>query len=125
MLSTTFESLRWNEVREKIEVKYKSERLGSLLFYIRNDKHVGLDKLITAEKGWNKNIDIEIFYAAVRYLGIYLYSELLLPEFYSEYKKNYEEDKSGLKAFEKVTGKNIADFEKEWEKWLPVINKKD
>src|SRR3989339_31204 len=121
MLSTTYESLRWNYVSEKIEVKYKSSRLESLKEMFTEGKHVGLEKIITKEKGWNKDVDIEIFYATVRYLGIYLYSENLLGDFYKEYKKSYKNDKSGLKAFEKVTGKKISEFEKEWEKWLPTL----
>ncbi|OGF44891.1 MAG: hypothetical protein A2231_03970 [Candidatus Firestonebacteria bacterium RIFOXYA2_FULL_40_8] len=125
MLSTTFETLKWNYVKEKVEVKYRSERLDTLVIHFSRGKHAGLEKIITDEKGWNKDVDIGVFYAAVRYLGIYLYSENLLGTFYKEYKKNYKDDRSGVKAFEKVTGKKIAEFEKDWERWLPTITGKE
>ena len=121
MLSTTFETLRWNHVLDIPEVELKSERLTTLCLYIREGKHVGFDKLISAEDGWTEGIEIGLFYAAVRYIGVYLYQKGLLGEFYKEYKKNYANDRSGRLALEKVTGKKLEVFEKEWEMWAATL----
>ncbi len=121
MLATTFESLKWNVVKEKLEVDYKSGRLDTICERIRTGKHVGFDKLISGNDGWTEGIDIEVFYAAVRYLGLYLYKKELLGEFYKEYKKTYEKDRTGKTALETVTGKKLDLLEKEWEGWTVQI----
>ena len=117
MLATTFEALKWNVVKERPEVDYKSGRLETLCARIRAGKHVGFDKLISGNDGWTEGIDLDVFYSSVRYLGLYLYQKELLGEFYNEYKKTYEKDRSGKIALEKVTGKKLDVLEKEWEEW--------
>lgn len=117
MISTTFESLKWNVVKEKLEVEYKSGRLETVCLRLRVEKHVDFNVLISDNDGWTEGIDIDIFYATVRYLGLYLYKKDLLGEFYKEYKNNYDKDRSGKMALEKVTGKKLPELQKDWEAW--------
>jgi len=100
---------------------------------IRNDKPVGLvnwrlpiiQHAIRAGKHWPlpdfiKNShryfsqNSSIAYAETRYIFFWLQEKGLLKKFYENYTKTYKEDKTGLKAFEKVVGKSAAEVEKEW-----------
>jgi hypothetical protein len=48
----------------------------------------------------------------------YLYSKNLLRKFYDTYKAGYEKEKSGAAALEEVSGKSLAEVEKDWRTWM-------
>jgi len=59
-----------------------------------------------------------VAYAQSRYLMFYLYQKGLLRKFYKTFCDTYKKDKTGIYALEKVVGKSIDQFEKEWLEWV-------
>ncbi len=57
-------------------------------------------------------------YSQGRWILTYLNYKGVLKKFYEEFRDSVKEDKSGIKALEKVTGKTIEEFEVEWKKWV-------
>jgi hypothetical protein len=49
---------------------------------------------------------------------LYLYDQKLLRKWYDTYKAGFDEDATGKKAIEKVTGRTFEDFEKDWTAWM-------
>jgi tetratricopeptide (TPR) repeat protein len=49
---------------------------------------------------------------------LYLYETDKLKPFYEAYKKGYDEDATGQRAIEKVTGRTFPEFEKDWTAWM-------
>lgn len=58
-----------------------------------------------------------LHYAEARYLCLYLQEKGLLKQFYQEFKKGFAEEKTGVRALEKVLGKGVADIQAEWVIW--------
>jgi len=59
-----------------------------------------------------------VAYAQSRYLMFYLYKKGLLRKFYKTFCDTYKKDRTGICALEKVVGKSIDQFEKEWIEWV-------
>jgi len=118
MLSTSVEELEWNEAKQKPEIKYFSGRYPGLLDAIIYDDVLPIEKLVSmTDKDLMSDKNIDVFYATVRYLGLYLSANNLTAKFYEEYKKDYREDATGRLALEKVLNTNLKDFQSVWENW--------
>lgn len=60
-----------------------------------------------------------ICYPEGRYIMMYLYEKGLLKTWYDAYVADFESDKTGVKAMEKVfSGKKLAAIEADWKKWI-------
>ncbi len=62
-----------------------------------------------------------VAYAESRYVMFYLYKKGLLRKFYKTFCDTYQTDKTGISALEKVVGKSIDEFEKEWVEWVKKL----
>jgi tetratricopeptide (TPR) repeat protein len=71
---------------------------------------------------FNKNLAFS--YAMTRYIFYFMQEKGILRKWYAEYRKNFKNDVSGLKSLEKVYGKNIKDFEKEWLEFVGILSTK-
>ena len=49
---------------------------------------------------------------------LYLHGQNLLRPFYDTFKKTFDKDPTGRLALEQVTGRTLAEFEKEWSAWM-------
>lgn len=92
-------------------------RLWFLQAAYRQKKLIPLDKLITWKQPQfvsNANLG----YGQASSVMMYLYDKGLLKKFYDTYKRDFDKDPSGKTTLEKVTGKAIAQFDKEWQAWM-------
>jgi len=64
-------------------------------------------------------------YAQGRYITLFLWEKKILRKWYDEYCRNWKNDKTGIQALEKVTGKTIAQLEQEWKQWVMSIRSQD
>lgn len=49
---------------------------------------------------------------------LYLYEHGKLRDYYDAYKANFDKDPSGRDTLERITGKPLAEFERDWQKWM-------
>ena len=125
MFSEIYTDLKQGENNEIVPSIY-SNRLLTLDAFIKEGKMESLSKLITTpdEKAF-KDIDIYLFYSMSKYLGLYLREKGLLLDFYKEYKSNYNTDKTGKLALEKVTKESIEKLDKNWQNWINELISND
>lgn len=119
MLSTVYEELKWSEAEEKILIDIMSGRYYTLKDAISTGKTISIKQLVKmSDKEIFKNENIGLFYASVRYVGLFLREKNLLGKFYDEYRKGYAKDKTGEEALKKTTGMDLDKLEEEWEEWV-------
>jgi tetratricopeptide (TPR) repeat protein len=104
------------ELREHL-VPHDNMRLFRLQARARQNQLVPLEKMFKMEQP-EFVAKAEACYAEAGSVMHYLYSLGLLREFYDEAKKDYDKDKSGRTALEKVVGKPLAEFEVDWKNWM-------
>jgi len=63
-----------------------------------------------------------VAYPQGRYIFMYLHEQGLLKSWYNAYTAGYEDDETGAKAIEKVTGKSLDKVEADWLKWIGQLN---
>jgi hypothetical protein len=91
------------------------------LWYLRAAARAGrlipLEKLMTWEqKQFVANPNMA--YGEASSVMLYLYEQGLLRAFYDTYKRDYNQDPSGRMTLENVTGKKLAEFDREWQAWM-------
>lgn len=92
-------------------------RLAFLQYAARTKRLIPLDKLIT-QKQAQFVANANIAYGQASSLMLYLYEKDLLRNFYDTYKGTYDKDATGKFALEKVTGKTLAQVDKDWRDWM-------
>jgi hypothetical protein len=121
MFATTYEEIDYDKKNKTIRILNMNERYESLLDGIANDKIISLEKLITMDdKELMDSKNIRMFYAEVRYLGIYLQNSNMIRRFYEQYKKDYSTDKTGKTTIENTLGK-LEEFQTRWLNWVVKI----
>ncbi|MGB2822486.1 MAG: tetratricopeptide repeat protein, partial [Phycisphaerae bacterium] len=61
-------------------------------------------------------------YAQCRYMLMYLHSKGLLKRWYDAYTAGYDGDRSGATALTEVCGKELAEIEADWKKWVMELD---
>ena len=103
--------------RDGKPVGFVNWRLPIIQRALKQNKHWALaDFIKNSYKCFSQNTSLA--YAQTRYIFFWLQQKGLLKRFYEEYTKTYKDDKTGLKAFEKVVGKSAGDAEKEWREFV-------
>jgi hypothetical protein len=83
-----------------------------------NNRLVQLKDLVaTDSEGFYKD-PYGMHYAEARYLCMYLQEKGHLPKFYKQFRANHEQDPTGRKTLEEVTGEKIDVIEKNWLAWV-------
>jgi len=103
--------------RETI-VGLENWRLPGLQKAIEAKRLVPLEKLVATTRAEFRGANEGLHYAEARYLVLYLQRQGLLRKFYREFRDNHKDDPTGEKTLVRVTGKPIADLEKEWVPWV-------
>ena len=96
-------------------------RLPRLQEAIRANKVPSFEKLLstTTSQFYGGGREYSHNYAQARYLCYYLQEKGLLPKFYHEFRSNFEQDKTGLRALRKVLGTDdLKEFQKTWESFV-------
>ena len=110
-LGTLFESTTHDGTRYLGVANF---RLPGLIDALSADASIPLKTLASIDRNGFKPQCFE----QSRYLLMYLQEHKQLESFYSEYKKSYSKDPTGIAALEKVTGMRTDAFEKTWAMWV-------
>ena len=96
-------------------------RLPALRQALRSRAGVPLEALLktTAAEFYGDNRGIH--YAAARYLVLYLQERGLLERFYREFRKGFQEDPTGRKTLERVTGIELKELQRLWRRWVLAL----
>jgi hypothetical protein len=92
-------------------------RLWYLRAAARMNKLIPLEKLIT----WDQKQFIgnpNMAYGQASSVMLYLYEQGLLRQFYDGYKADFAKDPSGKWTLERITGKTIREFDRDWQAWM-------
>ena len=92
-------------------------RLGLLQNASKGKKLIPLEKLLRMSQQDFVG-RAQIAYGQAGSLMLYLYEKGLVRRFYDAYKADFERDPTGQSALEWVTGKTLAEVEKDWTKWM-------
>ena len=96
-------------------------RLPALQKAIEAGKLVALEKLVATTTAEFRGANEGLHYAEARYLAMYLQKLVLLQRFYREFRDGAKKDPTGAKTLATVTGKGIAELEKEWVAWVKTL----
>jgi len=92
-------------------------RLWFLQAALKSNRLVPLERLFKQEQEeFVKNATL--CYGQASSVMLYLYDTGLLKPFYQAFKSTIEQDPTGKAALEKVTGKTLKQFEKDWQTWM-------
>jgi hypothetical protein len=108
----------------EIHGRLREWRLGYLQAVLRSTRkdEAGLPALfeLDDERAFLRG-DVDLHYAAARYLGQYLEDQGLLWDFYKEWRRTQPNDPRGEAAFEKVVGESPAQRDAKWRSWVLAI----
>lgn len=80
-----------------------------------------LDRFFTMPEDEFREHHEDLHYAAARYVCQWLDQNGKLWPFYQAWRDDYENDKTGEKAFQKVVGKAPAEVHDAWERWVRAL----
>lgn len=100
-------------------------RLPSLQKAIARNDEVSLKKLMSTTSSEFYGDNSGLHYAMARYFCLYLQEKGKLREFYAEFHGHSKDDATGVASVEKVTGQKLADFERDWKKWVGTLKYED
>lgn len=95
-------------------------RLPGLQKALKNGDEVSLKEVMETSTDEFYS-DSGIHYAIARYLCLYLQEKSLLTRFYKEFRDSHEDDPTGVKSLEKVTGQPLDQLEKSWKPWVKTL----
>jgi hypothetical protein len=93
-------------------------RLWDLSRAMREGREVPLTTMMETNTDEFYGDERGVNYATARYFCLNLERKNLLAPFYREFRATAGSDPTGKAALEKVTGATLAEFEKEWRKWV-------
>lgn len=92
-------------------------RLWALQSAARSKRLISLEKLFT----WKQPqfvANATLGYGQASSVMLYLHDQGLLRRFYDQFKSNFGKDPTGKATLEQVTGRPLAQFEKDWIAWM-------
>lgn len=115
-LGTLFEHTRFEGERL---VPADGLRLATIQDAVRRGRSIPFQRLVAMDsKSFTADAVAGTTYSEAGSVMMYLYEKNLLRPFYDTFKTLYEQDKTGKLALERVTGKKLADVEKDWKAWM-------
>jgi hypothetical protein len=96
-------------------------RLPALQRAIAGGEEVSLKALMSTNSSEFYGDRSGLHYAMARYFCLYLQEKGKLRSFYGEFRRSYKDDPTGAATTEKVMGQKLADFEREWKKWVAAL----
>lgn len=115
-LATLFESGRFEGQRLSPAESY---RLGAVQEAARKGRLIPFTRLFAMDpKAFTANAVVNLTYGQAGSLMLYLHEQGLLRKFYETYKQGYAAEKTGRAALERVTGRKLAEVEREWKEWM-------
>lgn len=106
------------QVQRDTIIGLENWRLAGLQKAIKGGRLVPLTKLVATSAADFRGRNMGLHYAEARYLVLYLQRKGLLRRFYRQFRDGHKADPTGAKTLAKLTGKSIAELEKEWLPWV-------
>lgn len=98
-------------------VPVPNNRLAVLQAYAARNQTIPWRKFVKYEQPQYMK-ECNICYPQSRYMLVYLYDKGLFKKWYDTYTSTYDQDPTGVKAWETVFGKKFEDIEQDWLKWV-------
>ncbi|MFP4057997.1 MAG: hypothetical protein ACLF0G_14105 [Candidatus Brocadiia bacterium] len=96
-------------------------RLPALQRAVREDRLVPLAELVATTTAQFRGEREALHYAEARYLALYLQKQGLLRRFYREFRAAVGDDPTGARTLAAVTGKPLAELQREWVAWVATL----
>ncbi len=109
-------------LNNKTILGYVNWRLPALQDALKDKSYTSIDVLVKTDWDEFYGIRSDVNYAQARYLCMYLQELNLLKKFYKLFRDTYNEDKTGKKQIETITGKNLKEFESDYIRWVNTLS---
>ncbi|MEO8512920.1 MAG: hypothetical protein ABI543_05145 [Ignavibacteria bacterium] len=101
---------------------YVNWRLPALQDALKDKSYTSIDVLVKTDWEEFYGAKSEVNYAQSRYLCMYLQEQNLLKKFYKTFRDTYNDDNTGKKQLEAVTGKSLTELESDYIRWVGTLN---
>lgn len=101
---------------------YVNWRLPALQDALKDKSYTSIDVLVKTDWEEFYGTRSEVNYSQARYLCMYLQELSLLKNFYKQFRDTFNEDKTGKKQLEKITGKSLKELESDYISWVNTLS---
>jgi len=108
-------------LNNKTILGYVNWRLPALQDALADKSYTSIERLMKTnwEEFYGDGSDVN--YAQARYLCMYLQEQGLLKKYYQNFRDTYNDDNTGRKQMEKITGKSISELDAEYVAWVKTL----
>lgn len=108
-------------LNNKTILGYVNWRLPALQDAIADKSYKSIERLMKTnwEEFYGDGSDVN--YAQARYLCMYLQEQDLLKKYYKHFRDTYNDDNTGIKQMEKITGKSISELDADYVAWVKTL----
>ncbi len=108
-------------LNNKTILGYVNWRLPALQDALADKSYTSIERLMKTnwEEFYGDGSDVN--YAQARYLCMYLQEQGLLKKYYQNFRDTYNDDNTGIKQMEKITGKSISELDADYVAWVKTL----
>ncbi len=108
-------------LNNKTILGYVNWRLPALQDAIADKSYKSIERLMKTnwEEFYGDGSDVN--YSQARYLCMYMQEQGLLKKYYQNFRDSYNDDNTGIKQMEKITGKSINELDAEYVAWVKSL----
>ena len=108
-------------LNNKTILGYVNWRLPALQDAIADKSYTSIERLM--KTNWDEfyGNGSDVNYAQARYLCMYLQEQGLLKDYYKHFRDTYNDDNTGIKQIEKITGKSVSELDAEYVAWVKTL----
>ena len=108
-------------LNNKTILGYVNWRLPALQDAIADKSYKSIERLMKTnwEEFYGDGSDVN--YSQARYLCMYLQENGLLKKYYQYFRDTYNDDNTGIKQMEKITGKSISELDADYVAWVKTL----
>ncbi len=108
-------------LNNKTIIGYVNWRLPALQEVLNDKSYTSIENLMKTDWDgfYGKRSDVN--YAQARYLCMYLQELGLLKEYYKLFRDKYNQDNTGIKQIEYITGKTITELDSDYAEWIKTL----
>jgi hypothetical protein len=108
-------------LNNKTILGYVNWRLPALQDALADKSYTSIERLMKTnwEEFYGDGSDVN--YAQARYLCMYLQEQGLLKKYYQNFRDTFNDDNTGIKQMEKITGKSISELDADYVAWVKTL----
>jgi len=108
-------------LNNKTILGYVNWRLPALQDALVDKSYTPIERLMKTnwEEFYGDGSDVN--YSQARYLCMYLQEQGLLKKYYQNFRDSYNDDNTGIKQLEKITGKSISELDADYIAWVNTL----